>query len=166
MATRRTVVRRRRSIDNGGSSMANQTTETVDQLNSFLRSEMAAVETYKQALEKLDQFPQRTTLESCARSHEERVQKLAEEIRRRGGTPSQGSGAWGGFTSLIQGGANLFGAKAAIAALEEGEDHGRNDYKRDLDSLEPSAKSFVQNELLPEQHKTHDTMSRLKKSLS
>jgi hypothetical protein len=138
----------------------------IRQLNSFLRGELSAAETYRQALGKLDQFPQRATLEDCARSHEQRAQRLAEEVRRRGGEPAQSSGAWGGFTTLLQGGANLFGEKAAIAALEEGEDHGRDDYRRDLDSLEPDARQFVQTQMLPEQQRTHDTMSRLKKSMS
>ena len=54
---------------------------------------------------------------------------------------------------------------AAISALEEGEDHGRNDYERDTDELEPGAKSFVSSQLLPEQLRTHQALSSLKKSL-
>src|SRR5262245_8676029 len=110
--------------------MQTSTDATVTQLNSFLRGEISAVETYRQALEKLQDFPQRGTLEACEASHRTRVGILTDEVRRRGGEPAQGSGAWGAFAKAVEGTANTFGAKAAIAALEEGEDHGRDDYKR------------------------------------
>src|SRR5690349_21868968 len=127
------------------------TTETVNHLNSLLRGEISAVETYRQALSKLDRVAFRNTLEDCARSHETRVQLLRSEVLRRGGEPAEGSGAWGSFAKLVEGAATAFGDKAAVAALEEGEDHGRNDYKRELDSLDPTARQFVQSQLLPEQ---------------
>ncbi len=141
-------------------------TQTVDQLNSFLRGELSAVESYRQAISKLDSSNNRPTLEQCARSHEERADLLSLEVRRLGGEPSTDSGAWGTFAKLVTGGAQAFGEKAAIAALEEGEDHGRNDYQRDLDDLEPSARNLIVQRVLPEQQRTHRAMSVLKKSLS
>jgi len=144
-----------------------KTTEnTVDHLNSFLRGELSAVETYRQALEKLDSFAYRSTLEQCARSHEQRVRVLAEEVRRRGGEPAQGSGAWGTFAKIVEGGAAVLGEKAAIAALEEGEDHGRDDYRRDLEDLDAAARQLIELQVLPEQYRTHEAMSTLKKTLS
>jgi hypothetical protein len=136
---------RRETYTRGETIMANQNQETVTHLNSFLRGELAAVETYRQA-------------------HEGRVTALTEEVMRRGGKPAQTSGAWGSFAKLIEGGAAVFGERAAIAALEEGEDHGRDDYKRDLKSLDTPAQAFIQAQILPEQQRTHDTISRLKKS--
>lgn len=138
---------------------------TVDVLNSFLRGEVSAVETYRQAMEKLRDKPEAASLRDCLTSHEQRVSLLQTEISRRGGEPARGSGAWGGFAKLLEGGAKLFGTKAAIAALEEGEDHGRDDYKRDVAKLEPDAQLFAQQQLLPEQMRTHQTMSALKKRL-
>jgi hypothetical protein len=139
--------------------------DTVDTLNSFLRGEISAVETYRQALDKLRDKPEESSLRDCLRSHEQRVSLLKNEIRLRGGEPAQGSGPWGTFVKLLEGGAKLFGAKAAIAALEEGEDHGRDDYKRDAPKLEPDARAFVQQQLVPEQLRTHQTMSMLKKRM-
>jgi hypothetical protein len=127
-----------------------------------LRGEISAVETYRQAIEKLGTSPHRPTLEDCLRSHEYRVQLLRQEIRRRGGTPAESSGPWGAFAKLVEGGATLFGEKAAILALEEGEDHGRDDYKRDLKDLDPLGTSFVEQNLLSEQLRTHQAMSNLK----
>lgn len=139
--------------------------DTVDTLNSFLRGEISAVETYRQAIEKLRDKPEASTLTDCLRSHEQRVSLLNTEIQSRGGEPAQGSGPWGTFAKLMEGGAQLFGAKAAIAALEEGEDHGRDDYKRDAPKLDPDVRAFVQQQLIPEQLRTHHAMSSLKKRL-
>jgi uncharacterized protein (TIGR02284 family) len=139
--------------------------DTVDQLNSFLRGELSAVETYQQALTKLESFPHRAMLEECATSHRQRVTLLAEEVRRRGGKPAESSGAWGTFAKAVEGSSVALGAKTAIAALEEGEDHGRNDYDRDIDDLDPDARQLVAQRLMPEQLRTHSTMSKLKKLL-
>jgi hypothetical protein len=68
---------------------------------------------------------------------------------------------WGGFATLVEGSAKAFGEAAAISALEEGEDHGRNDYQRNLGDLSTEARLFVQSRLLPEQQRTHAMMSTL-----
>jgi hypothetical protein len=72
-------------------------TQTVDKLNSFLRGEISAVETYRQAIEKLRNKPEVAALSDCLRSHEQRVTMLKEEVLRRGGEPARGSGTWGTF---------------------------------------------------------------------
>ena len=142
------------------------TDETIDHLNSFLRGELSAVETYQQAIEKLDRVSYRSTLQECVRSHELRAQLLSEEVRRRGGKTAKSYGPWGTFAKLIEGAAATFGEKAAIAALEEGEDHGRDDYRRDVGVLDPGARQLIQTQVLPEQHRTHDSIAMIKKSLS
>jgi len=146
--------------------MADTNQKTVDTLNEFLRGEVSAVETYRQALEKLSGSSHRIQLEEGRRSHELRVVKLQEQIRRLGGEPSQGSGAWGAFARLVEGGAKVFGEASAIAALEEGEDRGLKLYRGDLTDLEPASRLFVQSDLLPAQEQTHRTMSTLKKTIS
>jgi demethoxyubiquinone hydroxylase (CLK1/Coq7/Cat5 family) len=145
--------------------MATGTERSVDLMNSFLRGEISAVETYRQALEKLGNTANRKTLEECRRSHQNRVHLLRLWVTQHGGTAELTSGVWGAFAKLVEGGAQLMGEKAAIAALEEGEDHGRNDYQRELDSLGPEARKFVNNEILPLQLHTHDVMSQLKKTV-
>ena len=74
------------------------------------------------------------------------------------------SGPWGAFAKVVEGGAAAFGEKAAIYALEEGEDHGRNNYKRDTKDLDPDAQNWVNTQLFPEQLRTHQAMSTLKKT--
>ena len=143
------------------------TKSNTDQLNSFLRGEISAVETYRMALDKLDaNSPARAELQTCMQSHQQRVILLRDAIRTLGGEPSEGSGPWGVFAKAVEGGASLLGDKVAVAALEEGEDHGLKDYKKDIDDLDASAQHLVTNQLLPLQQQTHDRMSALKSRLS
>jgi osmotically-inducible protein OsmY len=139
----------------------------VEQLNSFLRGELSALETYRMALDKLDRGSQaRGELESCMRSHEERISMLRNEITRRGGTPATSSGPWGVFAKTVEGGARILGDKAAIAVLEQGEDHGLSDYRNDIDRLDPDLQNIVRSRLLPAQEQTHSRMSTLKHRFS
>jgi len=138
---------------------------SVDQLNSFLRGELSAVETYRMAISKLDAAnPARLELEACMTSHQDRVAALREAIIACGGQPSEGSGPWGAFAKAVEGTAKVFGDKAAITALEEGEDHGLRDYKDELDDadLDFQTKSLLTERLLPAQQATHDRISALK----
>ena len=138
----------------------------VEMLDSFLRGELSAVETYDQALEKLGDDPTYAAPLRAARdSHQMRVERLRDELLKRGAMPSDGSGIWGNFARLVEGGAKVFGAKAAIAALEEGEDHGRDEYRQELAELTPATRAFVERQLLAEQLQTHDAISSLKHSL-
>jgi hypothetical protein len=105
-------------------------------------------------------------LEHCERSHAERARLLADEVRRYGGEPSQGSGPWGTFAKLVESSAAAIGEKAAILALEEGEDHGRDDYRRDLPELVPPVRQRIENDVIPEQNRTHYAISRIKRELS
>jgi len=144
------------------------TKSNVDQLNSFLRGELSAVETYRMALDKLDATsPSRFEVEACMQSHQQRVSLLREAVIALGGTPADSSGAWGAFAKAVEGTAKAFGEKAAIAALEEGEDHGLKDYKGEIDDedLDMQTRNIVVGQLLPAQQATHDRMSSLKKQM-
>ena len=141
--------------------MANMDLET---LNSFLRGEISAVETYRQAIGHVSDA-RRSELEACLQDHEYRVTALRERITGLGGQPTQSSGVWGVFSKLVQAGADVLGEKTAIQALEQGEDHGLADYQRDADKTHGDARRFVKMTLLPAQKRTHERMSRLKKTL-
>jgi hypothetical protein len=144
------------------------TKSNVEQLNSFLRGELSAVETYRMALDKLDATSvARTEVQQCLQSHEERVSMLRDAIITAGGTPADSSGPWGMFAKAVEGTAKVFGEKAAIAALEEGEDHGIKDYKDGMDDndLDINAKGLLTSQLWPAQKQTHARMSALKKQM-
>ncbi|MCE9574756.1 MAG: PA2169 family four-helix-bundle protein [Deltaproteobacteria bacterium] len=141
--------------------------DQIDQLNSFLRGELSAVETYEMALDKIDKASKaRAQLERAKASHQERIDVLTSAIRTQGGEPAAGSGPWGVFAKAVEGAAGIFGEKAAIAALEEGEDHGLKDYRADVAKLGPAARKLVESEILPKQEQSHRTLSDLKKQLA
>jgi len=143
------------------------TKSSIDQLNSFLRGEISAVETYRIALDRLDAgSTSRSELESCLRSHQERVDLLRGQIRALGGDPADGSGPWGVFAKAVEGSAAMLSDKISISALEEGEDHGLKEYRTDLGELDAETARIVSAELLPKQLQTHRTMSTLKRQLS
>src|SRR5689334_16540035 len=85
--------------------MRGETDKSVDALNELLRGEISAVETYRQAIDKLGSSPTVAQLEGCRRSHEQRIAKLRDQVSRLGGQPAKDSGAWGAFAKLIEGGA-------------------------------------------------------------
>lgn len=143
---------------------------SIDQLNHFLRGEIAAVETYRMALDKLDKgSPARGELEACMQSHQSRVMLLQDAIVAAGGTPAESSGPWGVFAKVVEGGARILGDKIAVSALEEGEDHGLKDYreyKTDAEDGDSMTRALVVDRLVPEQQRTHDRISWLKKRLA
>jgi uncharacterized protein (TIGR02284 family) len=113
-----------------------QTTLTdTTTLNSLLRGEMSALETYRQAVEKFrhENEPGLEQLRAIQRDHRDAADALWHHIERHGGKPSEGSGPWGSFAKAVEGAAQLFGDTAALKALKEGEEHGLKDYQ---DALE------------------------------
>jgi hypothetical protein len=142
------------------------TKSSVEQLNSFLRGEISAVETYQLALEKIDHISTlRDELLVNLKSHQDRVMMLQDTIRALGGEPATTSGPWGVFAKVVERGAKVLGEKAAVGALEEGEDHGLKDYKADFADLDFETRALVQQKLLPAQQQTHDRLSQLKHRL-
>jgi uncharacterized protein (TIGR02284 family) len=140
--------------------------KSVEVLNSFLRGEISAVETYQMAATKITEPSLRSALDEILRSHQDRVNVLRTRIQQLGGRPSEGSGIWGGFAKLVEGGAKVFGARAALAALEEGEDYGLKMYREreDLEKLDPESRQLAENQLRSAQERTHGRMSGLKNS--
>jgi hypothetical protein len=132
------------------------TPESLDKLDECLRGEISAVQTYDLALQNLEATEIMGALRQLRDSHDRRVTLIRDRIRSWGAMPPETSGAWGTFARLIQRGADLFGDKAAISALEEGEDHGLKLYLEDLDDIDLDTREFIRHELLPDQRRTHD----------
>jgi len=141
--------------------MNSSTNQDLDQLNKFLRGEMSATETYEQCMDKIDDSAIERELRSLKTSHATRATMLRAKVNALGGDADDSAGIWGGFAKLVEGGAKLLGKSAAISALEEGEDHGLAMYRDNLEDLTPTTQQFVRTELLPEQKRTHDALSRL-----
>ena len=145
--------------------MATPNQDVLGKLNSFLRGEISAVETYRQAIEKIKDPAIRSQLQTCEQDHEKRIELLRERITSLGGKPDQSSGAWGVWAKVLQGGGDLLGEKTALSTLEQGEDHGLNDYRKDLDALDGDTRSWVESNILPKAEQTHGTLSTLKRTV-
>jgi Domain of unknown function (DUF2383) len=143
--------------------MHHATQEYTDILNSLLRGEIAATETYQQALAKVGTEPGADELRQIHREHREAANNLRRMIHFHQGTPDQDSGAWGMFAKVVEGAAKIFGSNAALKALKEGEEHG---VKTDIAALEEpdlsaEDRNYIANELLPQTREHIRVLDRL-----
>ncbi|WP_432745852.1 DUF2383 domain-containing protein [Methylobacter sp. G7] len=137
--------------------------KTIDKL---LKDELATTETYQQALDTFREdvaLGESEYLMPIYENHKDAVSSLQAEISQLGGTPSEGSGVWGNWAEIVQGGANLLGQKAILTVLLEGEKIGVEDYDEALQNPDlPSAvRLLIETKLLPAQHAHIRTLDRL-----
>jgi demethoxyubiquinone hydroxylase (CLK1/Coq7/Cat5 family) len=122
---------------------------TSDQMNTLLRNELSAVETYQQALGKgEDRLGHETEFEQLAailNDHQRAAARLETLARKLGGTPTHESGAWGAWSKIVMATAKLFGEKSALKALKEGEDSGLKEYQDALQ--EPTISEDLKSEI-------------------
>lgn len=128
------------------------TDTTVVTLNSLLRGEISAVETYQQALAKIGNDHGATQLRQIHDEHVEAANTLREHVRLMGGQPEQDSGAWGTFAKAVEGAAKLFGNSAAMKGLKEGEEHGLHSYEAatESDEINEECQMLIRTRLLPQ----------------
>lgn len=141
------------------------TDKSVNHLDSFLRGEISSVETYRQALDKVQDQRVRNELQNLLRSHQERCDLLRARIVELGGNPSTSSGLWGTFAKLVAGTGKAFGVGPALSALQQGEEHGLNDYRRDLSDLDPQSQELIRSRILPEQERTFRAITNLQQTV-
>lgn len=142
------------------------TTTIVDRLNSFLREELTAVESYRQALEGRSAFSGKTELSQCQGSHEERAKVLRERIEALGGKPADTTGLVGAAVKVAEGAAVAMGGNAAISLLEIGEDRILRDYRKRIPAFEDDVRVFLESKVLAQQEYTHHTLSEIKRRLA
>jgi uncharacterized protein (TIGR02284 family) len=137
--------------------------ERTETLQSLLRGELSAVETYRQALEKVGDEPGAVDVRRIERDHQEAADTLRMHIVQRGGQPADSSGAWGSWAQLVTGMAKLFGDTATLKALKEGEEHGLKEYEEALEdeNLDPECKVLIRNTLIPRQREHIRVLDRL-----
>lgn len=147
-------------------TMKKDIADTVQALNNLLQGELAAVETYNEALPVLRASSGAGQLDECQASHQRRVLALRAEILERGGEPATTPGAWGTFAKLFEKGARALGPKMALNALEAGEDHGLKEYAGILAKVDMPARSLLSADFYPEQVRTHRIVSDLKHQMN
>jgi hypothetical protein len=143
--------------DRAGAWSDTRGSDEADALNRCLRSELSAIETYRQALDR-DRKEYGTStdfqrLSEILRDHEDAASRLREAVRRVGGEPSSDSGAWGTWSKMIMGAAKLFGDRAALKSLKEGEESGLGDYDRFQRECRPADLFDLVSELMGRQQR-------------
>ena len=136
---------------------------TIDRLQECLRTELSAVDTYELALRSITHVGLHHSLQEILLNHCRRTDQLRDMVSRLGAEPATSSGVWGAFTKVVQAGADLLGDKAAIAALEEGEDRSLKLYTTGLDGCDAATRARIEREILPEARRSHELCSSLKK---
>lgn len=138
---------------------------TIDRLNSFLRDELAAVETYREALQGRSVSFGKYEVTLCKRSHEARARALRDQIATLGGLPASSSGMRGAWEQVVERGAAAIEDQMAFRVLERGEDQLLHDYRARVHDAEPALRSFLETKILREevltQHMMHDLERRL-----
>ena len=147
----------------------NETERAIEQLNSFLRGEISAAETYRMAIDRAGSSDANAAniglLRGMQEEHGRAAQALRDRIRELSGEASDSSGPWGHWAKFIEGTANLFGDTASLKALKEGEEHGLKDYERGIDNIDATSAELVQNQLIPAQQKHINLLDQLIKAV-
>lgn len=125
----------------------------VNVLNSLLRGEISAVETYEQAIPKFDDLkvrPMASILTRIRDEHDRAVGVLKGRVTVHGGTPSEGAGLWGAFANAVAGTAKLIGPQTVLAALKQGELHGIGEYEQAVqnENVSAAAQELIRTDLL------------------
>jgi len=148
----------------GSTSVGNQDAgKAVDQLNSLLRGEISAAETYRMAIDKVadDSAANAGLLREIQEEHGRAAQGIRSRIREIGGEASDSSGAWGAWAKTVQATMNLFGDASSLKALKEGEEHGLKDFQEALPSVDASSAQLIANQLIPAQRRHIDLLDQL-----
>jgi hypothetical protein len=127
--------------------------EWVDTLNSLLKGEQSAVETYEEVVSQLgpDGKPEAHDLRRFNTDHRDAVTLLRRQIELHRGEPVNGSGPWGAWARTLASTAEILGDASTLKALKEGEEHGMRLYEEALaqNKLDPDCEEVVRSALLP-----------------
>ena len=126
--------------------------DATDTLNSLLRGEISAIETYDKALAKLGENGRMADIRRLHDDHIDAADALRQHIHKHGGEPAKSSGVWGAFAKAVAGTAKLFGSAVALRALKEGEEQGIFEYENALKDydLPVDCKNLIETKLLPQ----------------
>src|SRR5262245_12820774 len=135
----------------------------TDAINSLLRGEMSAVETYTQAMGKFDDETAIADLQKIRDEHSRAVRLLRDQMIAVGAHPAESTGPWGAFTAAVTDGAKMIGPATALAALRQGEEHGINEYEAALgnNDIHSDCQRMIRADLLPACRKHVEELNRL-----
>jgi uncharacterized protein (TIGR02284 family) len=150
------------SASSGAGGTASPSPE-VHRMNEYLRAELSAVETYDLAIRHVHDPEVKAALQQIRDAHAQHAQMLANRIDLYGGTPTTSAGVWGAFARIVQRGADLFGDRTALAALEQDEDHMLMEYRKSVSGLDVATQELVTNVMIPEHVQSRDLVRALER---
>jgi len=140
-----------------------QTTSDIDTLNSLLRCQLAAVETYDQAINKFEDQRVLADLQTIREEHLQAEILLREKVLQLGGEPVEDAELWGACAAAMAGEANAVGPATALSALRQGEEHSINEFEDSLkhENINTDCKNLIRTNLLPASRQHVAELNRL-----
>lgn len=139
--------------------------DAATQLDDLVRGEQAALKAYDVAIEKAKP-EQKKDLQALREDHVTALSSLSKFVE---GKPdllddTKNAGPWGKFASAWTSSRSLLD-NGAIKALQQGEEHGINEYKEALEdkSLGADLKNIIKSSLLPKQQSHLQTLKGLER---
>jgi hypothetical protein len=134
-------------------------------LKDLYKGEKSAVETYDRALKNIGSGPGVDELQKMQREHDEALAAISQHLPQD--DIPESSGVWGSWANAVTETASLFGKKAALKALKEGEEHGLKQYTDALDDqIDPKVKSMIRDTFIPRQRQHIETLDDLMQQAS
>lgn len=126
----------------------------VEQFAQLLRGEVSAMEAYTQVLDKIKSAEARR-LEEFLNDHRKAVTYWKSQVEKMNVDIPFSSGPWGDVVEAFVGSAKLFGNRAALKALQEGEEHGLSEYREALKhpDLPVAIKKQIKDTFIPNQER-------------
>jgi hypothetical protein len=139
------------------------TATTIDHLNTLVRRELSAVETYGQAIAALAATPI-PELDLNCNCHARRVRDLSELVTELGGSPPTTPGFWGAISGAIADGASVLGRRAILTVLTKGEEQGLEEYHAAMEAVDEDCRLLIERDLIPSQQRAYDRVFGLSHS--
>jgi hypothetical protein len=145
------------------SNLSDHAPPEVDTLNTLLRCQLAAVESYDRALHRFEDSHILSDLQTIREEHAQAQNLLREKVVELGGEPAAPTGPWGACAAALSEESNDLGPATALAALRQGEEHSLNEFEDTLrhDDLNGDFKNLIRSKLLPTGRKHVAELNRL-----
>lgn len=135
----------------------------TDALNTLLRGEMGAVDTYTQALGHFADPHVITDLQKIRDEHSKAVRELRDHVIQFGGQPSERAGEWGAATAAVATAAKAVGPAAVLASLRHGEEDAATEYAAAVenDGIASECQRMIRADLMPACRRHVEELDRL-----
>lgn len=138
---------------------------TLDRLTQLCAQELAAAQTYQQALTIAAVSRHVGVLSRCYASHRGRAVTLMERVAASAGVVPASPGVWGRMKSILSTPVPIASERLVIELLEEAEGEWLRNYQDEMPFLSVSDRVFLSNRILPAQEATSDALGVLKRRL-